>query len=72
MFHFIQYEQYEHFIQYDIFVMLDEILDRFNKVFRKFLNIQRKKNLRRSVSLNKAASLQPDTLLKKTPAQLFS
>ena len=48
--------------------MLDEMLDRFNKAFRKFLNIHRKKNL----SLNKVASLQPDTLLKETPAQLFS
>ena len=30
------------------------------------------KNLHRSLSLNKVASVQPDTLLKKTLAQLFS
>ena len=33
----------QHFIQHGIFVMLDEMLDRFNKAFRKFLNIHRKK-----------------------------
>ena len=33
----------QHFIEYDIFVMLDEMLDWFNKAFRKFLNIHRKK-----------------------------
>ena len=32
-----------HFIEHGIFVMLDEMLDRFNKAFRKFLNIHRKK-----------------------------
>ena len=31
-----------------------------------------KKNLRRSLSLNKVASVQPDTLLGETLAQLFS
>ena len=30
------------------------------------------KNMCLSLSLNKVASLQPDTLLKETPAQLFS
>ena len=62
----------QHFIQHGVFVMLDEMLDRFNKACRKFLNIHRKKNLRRSLSLNKVESLWPDTLLKETPAQLFS
>ena len=62
----------QHFIQHDIVVMLDEMLDRFNKAFRKFLSIHREKNLRRSLSLNKVASLNPDTLLKETPAKLFS
>ena len=33
----------QHFIQHDISVMLDEMLDRFNKAIRKFFNIQRKK-----------------------------
>ena len=56
-----------HFIQDGIFVLLDEMVDRFNKAFRKFLNIHREKNLLRNLSLNKVASLQPDTLLKETP-----
>ena len=54
------------------FVMLDEMLDWFNKAIRKSYNIHRKKNLRRSLSLNKFASVQPETLLKETLAQLFS
>ena len=33
----------QYFIQNGFFVMLDEMLDRFNKTFRKFLNIHRKK-----------------------------
>ena len=52
--------------------MLDEILDWFNKAIRKSYNIHRKKNLRQSLSLNKVASVQSDTLLKETLAQLFS
>ena len=52
--------------------LLDEMLDRFNKAIRKSYNIHRKKNLRRSLSLNKFASVQPETLLKETLAQLFS
>ena len=52
--------------------MLDEMLDQFNKAFRKFLNIHWKKNLRPSLSLKKVASLQADTWLKAAPAQLFS
>ena len=52
--------------------MLDEMLDLFNKAIRKSYNIHREKNLRRSLSLNKVASVQPDTLLKETLAQLFS
>ena len=62
----------QHFIEYDIFVMLDEMLDWFNKAFRKFLNIHRKKNVRRSLSLNRVTSHHPDTLLKETSAKLFS
>ena len=48
------------------------MLDRFNKAIRKSYNIHRKKKLRRSLYLSKVASIQPDTLLKDTLAQLFS
>ena len=41
----------QHFIQHGIFVMLDEMLDRFNKAFRKFLNIRRRKTICVKVSL---------------------
>ena len=51
--------------------MLDEMFDRFNKVIRKFFNIHSKKNMRRNLSLSKAARLQLDTLLKETLTQFF-
>ena len=62
----------QHSIQHGIFVMVDEMFDRFNKAIRKFFNIRSKKNPRRNLSWSKAASLQPDTLLKETLAHFFS
>ena len=47
-------------------------MNRFNKAVRKFLNIHRGKSLHQSLILNKFANLQPDTLLKRTPVQLFT
>ena len=49
--------------------MLDEMLDRFNKAIRPSSTFTGKKNLRQILSLNKVASVRPDTLLKETPAQ---
>ena len=51
--------------------MMDEMLDWFNKAIRKSYSIHRKK-ICIEVSLKKVASVQPDTLLKETLAQLFS
>ena len=52
--------------------MLDEMLDWFNNWPLENSSTFTGKNMCLSLSLNKVASLQPDTLLKETPAQLFS
>ena len=62
----------QHFIQHGIFLCWMKCWIGLTRPLENSSTFTGEKNLRRSLSLNKAASLQPDTLLKETLAQLFS